>query len=125
MDHPDFSLMKKYSNKRSDARSRNINFCLSFMAFKNLMTAKRCYYSGLVMNDDEPQINEYNPYKRSLDRKDASKGYEDGNVVACCQFVNNIKSNILEHPVKTYNVPEKVVKRTIKKILSTSRIGNI
>tara|TARA_R110002126_G_scaffold104356_3_gene237844 strand:+ start:630 stop:1136 length:507 start_codon:yes stop_codon:yes gene_type:complete len=75
-------LCRKYLNKLSNARTRGIEFELSLTSLKNIMRAKKCYYSGVALNLDNSTI----------DRVDSSLGYIKGNVVACHTEVNSLKS---------------------------------
>lgn len=45
------------------------------------MSSKPCYYCG--------ELREYN----GIDRIDSNIGYEDNNIVPCCEICNKMKSN--------------------------------
>lgn len=71
----------KYSDYKDRSLKRGIEFLLSkeqFMAFWR----KPCYYCG------------YKIKTIGLDRVDNSKGYELGNIVACCALCNQAKSDM-------------------------------
>jgi hypothetical protein len=53
----------------------------------------KCYYSGFKMDIPE-KGKKRNIYTASLDRIDPNKGYIKGNIVWCCWFYNNAKSNL-------------------------------
>ena len=80
-----------YAYKLS-AKKRNISFNISSETFENLIN-KNCYYCG----SEPSQI-----YKSSfhtlvyngVDRIDSSKGYNDDNVIPCCKYCNQMKSNM-------------------------------
>lgn len=81
----DVMVARKLALKYQNARQRGIEFGLSFTSVKNIMKAKKCYYTGL-------------PLTRStltIDRVDSNKGYVKGNVVACHTDANSFK-NIIE-----------------------------
>ncbi|QHZ59800.1 HNH endonuclease [Alteromonas phage vB_AmeM_PT11-V22] len=81
----DVMVARKLSSKYNNAKERGIEFGLSFTSVKNIMKAKKCYYTGLPLT------------KRTLtiDRIDSNKGYVKGNVVACHTDANSFK-NIIE-----------------------------
>lgn len=81
----DLALCKKYIALLQSADSRGIEFKLSLTALKNLKRSKRCYYTGDLFTDKN---------RMSIDRVDNSKGYEDGNVVACGESLNHRKTNL-------------------------------
>lgn len=78
----DVDIAKAYTSKANSSIGRGIPFTLSFVGFKNLCRAKKCYFTGL----------ELTPETFTIDRIDASKGYESGNVVACHSAFNHLKS---------------------------------
>lgn len=80
----DVKLARKFISKKANADERGIEFKLSFLSFKNMMKAKKCYFTGLPLVDGN----------RSIDRVDNKKGYVKGNVVACHQTVNCLKGMI-------------------------------
>lgn len=62
------------------------------------MRAKRCFYSGVELTEPGAQSLMTD---RSIDRIDADRPYESGNVVACCHKMNLLKSSFerVEHKV--------------------------
>ena len=90
----DLEIAKKYMNKAQNAKSLGHEFSLSFSQFKRLMIRKKCFYTGVLLNDRCPH-GEYD--FRTIDRVDNSKGYIPGNVVACTYAANNLKG-FLENP---------------------------
>jgi len=90
----DVQLAKKYIHKASNARSRKIEFSLSFSEFKRVMSSKRCGYTG-------QEITHFDgPNKKTLDRIDASKGYVHGNVVVCSKAFNEKKGSLTLADIK-------------------------
>ena len=85
----DLTLAKKYISKADNARSRGIKFDMTFTAYKNLMRAKKCFYTGVELSDVVGAAGQ-----RTIDRINCNKGYEKGNVVACCLSFNGIKSTM-------------------------------
>ncbi|WP_278939167.1 hypothetical protein [Pseudomonas helleri] len=91
----DLLVAKKLQSKMNQCKDRNIEFGLTFTCMKNLMKAKRCFYTGIPLT--YPKSNPIKgdktlPSDITIDRVDSSKGYVKGNVVACCNGANNLKS---------------------------------
>lgn len=83
----DASIAKAYLNKIDNAKSRGVSFNLPLLSYINVMKAKKCYFTGLTLTDNN----------RSIDRLDNKLGYVKGNVVACINFFNKLKG-ITENP---------------------------
>lgn len=93
----DLQVAKAYLNKFANAKSRNIEFTLSFSQFKKVYLTRKCFYTGLEMtffDDEEESHNRLKFHSKSIDRIDASLGYVPGNVVACCNGINKLKGRI-------------------------------
>lgn len=101
----DIKLAQKFISKQQSSEVRGIPFDLSFVSFKNLMRAKKCYYTGIKLTD--PKSSNQISTDRTIDRVDSTKGYTKGNVVACCYEVNQLKSQLEKKP--------KLVKQIIRK----------
>ena len=71
----------KYAKYKSNAKTRNYPFNLTFEQFITFWQ-KSCYYCG----DEIETIG--------LDRVDNSRGYEIDNVVPCCKICNRMKLNM-------------------------------
>jgi hypothetical protein len=69
------------------AADRKLEFNLSFESVKKLLNYQTCYYTN-------KKFEEEGPLSRSFDRIDSSKGYVEGNVVACTVDINGKKSNL-------------------------------
>lgn len=80
----DTDIAHRYLNKIRSCTDSGIPFCLSLQSFINLSRAKKCYYTGLPLTKNTITI----------DRVDASLGYENGNVVACHTAFNSFKGMI-------------------------------
>lgn len=83
----DLEIAKKMLKIHQSAIDRNLEFNLKFESVKKLMSYPNCYYTDRKF---EPDGN----YSRSFDRIDPSKGYVEGNVVACTIDINGKKSNL-------------------------------
>lgn len=113
----DINIARKYLAKAASCVDRGIGFDLSIQSYKNLMRAKKCYYTGIPMEDED------GPFKRTIDRIDATKPYEKGNVVACCHFANKMKSYVeqekasnTEEQLLLYKQAQKVFNKVVKRI---------
>lgn len=82
----DIEVAQKLVKIQQSAKSRNLAFDLSFAETKKLMTQKKCFFTSEVF--DEKKVI------RSFDRIDNSKGYVNGNVVACTKDINSKKANL-------------------------------
>jgi hypothetical protein len=89
----DLEIAKKMIKIWQSAMDRKLEFNLSFETVKRLMSYKTCYYTGKPFEDD-------GPYARSFDRVDSSKGYIEGNLVACTVDINSKKSNLTVDEIK-------------------------
>lgn len=83
----DLDVARKMLKIYQSANDRGLAFDLSFNTVKRLMSYKKCYYTGKEFKED-------GPFGRSFDRVDSSKGYIEGNVVACTVDINGKKSNL-------------------------------
>jgi len=95
-------VAKKYLSKVDDAIKRGLEFNLTLTSVSNLMKAKKCFFTDLPLNEDT----------LSFDRVDNSKGYIQGNVVACHTEVNSFKG-CMENPSELMNLElvSKMIKR--------------
>jgi hypothetical protein len=80
----DLRVAKKYVSLQQSAKKRGKDFDLSLTSLKNLLKAKKCYYTGVPLTHAT----------RSIDRVDNTKGYIKGNVVACHTNINQLKGNL-------------------------------
>ncbi len=102
----DIELARFLINKEQSCRDRGIEFDLSFTSLKNINRARSCYYTGLPLTKDT----------LTVDRVNGSKGYVEGNVVACHKDVNMFKSFFEEGSRKDIKFTMEQVKNIIKKI---------
>ena len=99
--HPnDLEVAKKLIKIHQSAVDRKLDFNLSFDTVRRLMGYRTCYYTGREFESE-------GPYSMSFDRVDSSKGYIEGNVVACTVDINGKKSNLSIDEIKA--LYEKVV----------------
>lgn len=75
-------VAKKYLMKIKNAEDRGLEFSLTLTSIKNILRAKKCYYTGLPLT----------PETVTIDRVDSSIGYCIGNTVACHTKINNLKA---------------------------------
>lgn len=100
----DLEVAKKMIKISQSAESRKLDFNLTFETVKRLMSYKTCYYTG------KPFGEEGSLAARSFDRVDSSKGYVEGNVVACTVDINQKKANLtVEEIACLYN---KLIKKS-------------
>lgn len=85
----DTIIARKYLSKVENAKSRGLEFKLSFVAYKNLVRAKKCFYTGIELSDVEGAADQ-----RTIDRVNPNKGYVSGNVVVCCAGMNRMKGQM-------------------------------
>jgi hypothetical protein len=84
---PDIEIAKKMINLQQSAQSRNLDFDLSFETTKRLMNYTKCFYTGVYFEDS-------GKLAMSIDRVETTKGYVEGNVVACTVDINSKKTNL-------------------------------
>lgn len=84
----DLQLAKKLFFASMKAKKRKIDFNLSLAKYRRLLTAKRCFYTGVIFTPGDPN------YSMSIDRVDNDQGYIDSNCVACCAWINKLKNNM-------------------------------
>jgi hypothetical protein len=87
----DTQVAKKYLSLKQSATHRGLEFNLSLTSVRNIMNAKKCYYTGRCISYN---VSGTKPNKLTFDRKDASLGYVKGNVVACSHEFNQKKSSL-------------------------------
>lgn len=116
----DLKIAKKLISKEKDAKRRGIEFSLTIQSMKNLMKAKRCYYTGIVLTEPaglcDDQIGGRLASDRTIDRIDGTKGYVPGNVVACCNAANNIKAQLEGAGLVGLKAGRSIFDKSIKRI---------
>lgn len=80
----DLQIAQKYINLANSAKSRGKEFNLTITSIRNLLSAKKCYYTGLPLTNES----------RTIDRIDNNKGYVKGNVCACHVRINLLKADL-------------------------------
>jgi len=83
----DLEIAKKMLKIYQSAVDRKLEFNLTLETVRKLLSYPTCYYTNR-------KFEEEGNYARSFDRIDSSKGYIDGNVVACTVDINGKKSNL-------------------------------
>lgn len=76
----------KYRSWKKGAEKRGIEWSLDIDYLKSLPL--KCFYTNELLTFEVKKINTI-----SLDRVDNSKGYVVGNVVFCCWYINEMKSD--------------------------------
>lgn len=107
----DIQIARRYVQKERHARKDGVDFDLNFTSFKNLMRAKRCYYTGNLLTVQKGEVQCDSDV--TIDRVDNSKGYVPGNVVACSRVANQIKGTI-ESNTNGWNID--IVKSIVGKL---------
>lgn len=112
----DLYVADKLRRKADNARERGIEFNMTFQAMKNILSAKKCHYTGLPLT--KPRIGTM-PLRGSdltIDRIDCAKGYVKGNVVACSYAANQLKAQVEKAGVAGLKMGARVFSKTIKRI---------
>ena len=97
-----YKVASKYRLKLEDAAKRGLEFTLTLTSVSNLLKAKKCFFTGLPLDENT----------LTFDRVDNSKGYIQGNTVACHIEVNSFKAN-MEDPSTVMNL--ELVTKMVKK----------
>ena len=93
----DILVAKKYMNKVSSSRNRNIEFKLTLSEFRQILSKKRCAYTGIALTlHSGENVSPVNS-DLTIERIDNSIGYVKGNCIAVCAAANGIKS-VFETP---------------------------
>jgi len=108
----DVGLARKYLSKADRANKSGITFTISFMSYKNLMLAKKCKFTGILLTSPRPD-KPIRSSDRTIDRLDNNLGYIPGNVVAVCHSANALKA-VWENPNNQLSID--LVKKMINKI---------
>lgn len=87
----DTKVARIYTRLQQSAKDRGLEFDLSLMSLRNILKAKKCYYTGKDISTWHDREDEY---KLTIDRVDNDKGYITGNVVACSHTFNQKKGNL-------------------------------
>lgn len=109
----DLVIAKRFVYLSNRAGSKKIAFNLTIASMRNLLAAKKCYYTGIPLQTEDNTRPDY----LTIDRKDYREGYVKGNVVACSHAANQLKSVIennshfLDHKQRV-----KLFRKTIKEI---------
>ncbi len=74
----------RFTDCKRYAKERNLEWSISLENYKNLLKPNKCSYCFGPLPET----------KVGLDRKDNFKGYTLENVVPCCRYCNQMRSNI-------------------------------
>jgi len=116
----DLIIAEKYIKKAESARLAQTEFSLSFVSFKNLMSAKKCGYTNVELTAPRSGGKHVLATERTIDRIDNSIGYVSGNVIAVCHAANKLKA-ILENPNNPMTI--KTTTRMLKKVNTHTTIN--
>lgn len=110
----DFELfvISYYERKVESCKTRGIEFKLNLISVRNLLSAKRCAYTGMLLTRGkklQPQLAS----DVTIDRIDNKRPYEKGNVVAVSNIANNFKG-IFENP--SYKLDMHTAEKALNKI---------
>jgi hypothetical protein len=107
----DFDLLvaNKLHQLKDSAVRRGKEFDLTFNVVKKLLKRKTCYYTGLKFVAD-------NNLHLTIDRIDNRKGYIVGNVVACSNWANQMKNQLLEQSDSPLLNNKKLLKKFLAKL---------
>lgn len=117
----DLYVCDKLRRKADNAQSRGIAFEMTFQAMKNILSAKKCYYTGLELTKPRGSGFPLRATDRTIDRVDSSKGYVKGNVVACSHVANKVKAEFEQAGIPGLKMGVKVLSKTIKRIQKDSK----
>lgn len=110
----DLYVAKWMMNKSNNCEQRGISFNLSFVSCRNLLKAKKCYYTGVLLTKTKTDTGaKPKPTDFTVDRIDSSKPYEKGNVVVCCHFANQLKNQVESSEMFTAKQAMSVFKKSI------------
>lgn len=111
----DLYVADKLRRKADNARERGIEFAMTFQSMKNILSAKKCHYTGLALTKARHGL----PLRGSdltIDRIDCEKGYVKGNVVACSYAANQLKAQVEKAGIAGLKMGVRVFSKTIKRI---------
>jgi len=88
----DVKAAKKYLSKANSAKTRGLEFDISFAEYKSLIHKKKCFFTGIDVYPSDGISIKTNTL--TIDRIDSRLGYVSGNCVACSDYFNNLKAVI-------------------------------
>lgn len=86
----DLEISQRMVRTAHSARSRDIEFNMSFEYMKELLNTKICFITGTLLQMEDDSLDDY----LTLERLDNSVGYTDDNVVACRSYINKKKGDL-------------------------------
>lgn len=101
----DIACMGKYKAKLADARSRSLEFSLTFNEFRSILQRKHCAYTGRLLKFST--TGPANANDISIERVDNQYGYVAGNCIAICHAANQVKG-VFENPTGKFPVEEAI-----------------
>ncbi|MFA4887858.1 MAG: hypothetical protein WC595_06630 [Candidatus Nanoarchaeia archaeon] len=102
-----------FARKKANAKENGIVFTLDKERFIQWYENQslNCYYCGLVPEDFKRTMDGYllRKVNLGLDRVDNVRGYEEGNIVLCCNRCNTVKGSFFTHDEMKF-IAEKFIK---------------
>lgn len=92
----DIDIAKRLVRTERSANDRGKEFSLSFKKMKQLLSAKKCYITGVDLQMEDDKADNY----LTIERLDNNKGYVDENVVACSSYINKKKGDLTLEEIK-------------------------
>lgn len=93
-------FVKKLNNKKATALYKNVPFNLSIETVKSIYFEKNCFYCQKPIPLG----------KKETDRIIPSKGYVDGNCVACCKSCNVLKRDMVVGDTRYHSMKSLILK---------------
>lgn len=81
---------QKYKSKRQSSAKRGLAFEIPFLDYKRLMSAGRCYFTGVKLTENTV----------SIDRINNHLGYVKGNVASCHTTFNSRKNDLTPQEIE-------------------------
>lgn len=112
----DLYAAKRLVWKAENAKKRGIEFNLTIASMKNLLSAKKCFYTGIGLTKSTGKEDKLKLSDFTIDRIDGSKGYTKGNVVACCHAANQMKNQFESLGIVGLKAGRNIFDKAIKRI---------
>lgn len=115
-------VARKFCSKAQNAKDRGLEFTITLTSMRNILKAKKCFYTGLPLTLPDPAMDgRLRPTDLTIDRIDATKGYVPGNVVACCHAANSLKERAEGAGVEGLKLAQKILGKAINRIEKESK----
>lgn len=101
---------------RKSAKKRGLEYNLSRLSFKNLLSAGYCQATGVPLSGNPVDHEAHPPTMMTIDRIDCNKGYVKGNVQAVCYAYNTIKGQY-ENPKNRKYQPNGEISKSLERFI--------